>query len=148
MTEHTVSSGGFGRSLPALLAVVVFLTTACATPVPPPTVTAPALDSSEGSYAPYVAHLRQQISKHWRYPCLATAGACEYKDAELDVEFGVLESGQLQFVEVVRSSGFATYDSYRSDRAHGGGGRLARVAGCRATLPAARSGRLRTGDDG
>jgi TonB family protein len=37
---------------------------------------------------------------------------CEYLSAQLVVEFGILKSGQLQFVDVIRSSGYAIYDDY------------------------------------
>ena len=37
---------------------------------------------------------------------------CDYLSAQLIVEFGILKSGELQFVDIVRSSGYPIYDSY------------------------------------
>jgi len=42
----------------------------------------------------------------------AATPTCEDLNAHLIVEFGILHSGRLQYVEVVRSSGYALYDDY------------------------------------
>jgi TonB family protein len=41
-----------------------------------------------------------------------TEDKCEHKNADVDVEFELLASGQLHSVKVVRSSGIEIYDSY------------------------------------
>jgi TonB family protein len=41
-----------------------------------------------------------------------TESNCEYKSAEVDLEIGLRESGELQYVKIVRSSGIELYDSY------------------------------------
>ncbi len=57
--------------------------------------------------------VREQIKKVWTYPCVqVTESKCEYKAAKLDVEIGLSESGGLQYVKIVRSSGIELYDSY------------------------------------
>jgi outer membrane biosynthesis protein TonB len=57
--------------------------------------------------------VREQINKVATYPCIqVTETNCEYKAAELEVEISVLQSGELQYVKVIRSSGFEVYDSY------------------------------------
>ena len=94
----------------ALLVTAVFLT-ACATA--PPLKVPSTQTVREDESARYTRDLRERIKKFWPYPCVqVTENNCEYKRAELDVEIGLLESGELHSVKVVRSSGIALYDSY------------------------------------
>ena len=37
---------------------------------------------------------------------------CEYKTAQLVVEFGIAKDGKVPFINVVRSSGYPIYDDY------------------------------------
>jgi TonB family protein len=39
-------------------------------------------------------------------------GECEYKNAQVFVEFGLAKDGRVQYVDVLRSSGFQIYDDY------------------------------------
>jgi TonB family protein len=88
---------------------MMLLLQACATPAPEKSSRAlPILEDER-----YMLQVREQIKKVWAYPCIeVTETDCEYKAAELDVEISVLQSGQLQYVKVIRSSGFDIYDSY------------------------------------
>ncbi|MBI2218232.1 MAG: TonB C-terminal domain-containing protein [Candidatus Rokubacteria bacterium] len=58
--------------------------------------------------------MRRLIKANWGYPCVKNASTreCEYKSATLVVAFGILKNGQLQVVEVRRSSGLPIYDDY------------------------------------
>jgi TonB family protein len=73
-----------------------------------------ALDSHDANFSEYLEKVRQQIKAKWNYPCVKnhTTMQCEYLSAQLVVEFGILKSGRLQYVDVVRSSGYAIYDDY------------------------------------
>ena len=73
-----------------------------------------ALDSRDANFSEYLEKVRQQIKAKWNYPCVKnhTTMQCEYLSAQLVVEFGILKSGRLQYVDVVRSSGYAIYDDY------------------------------------
>jgi TonB family protein len=95
----------------AVLVAAALMTSACAAPrpvKPPSTLAIP-----EDETARYTQRLREQIKKFWTYPCVQVAeNNCEYKSAELDVEIGLLETGELHSVKITRSSGIALYDSY------------------------------------
>jgi TonB family protein len=56
--------------------------------------------------------VREKIKEKWGYPCIRSGQSCEYKEATLDVEFGVLQDGRLKFVDVVRRSDYQLYDEY------------------------------------
>jgi outer membrane biosynthesis protein TonB len=71
------------------------------------------LDSRDPQFRDYLERLRQMIQdKMGRYPCINNADTreCEYRSAELLVEFGILKNGRLQFVDLRRSSGLPVYD--------------------------------------
>jgi TonB family protein len=72
------------------------------------------LDSKDPRYSDFLEQVRRRIKEHWGYPCVKNLSTrqCEYLSAQLIVEFGILKSGRLQFVEIVRSSGYEIYDSY------------------------------------
>jgi TonB family protein len=72
------------------------------------------LDSSDTKFNDYLERLRRKIKANWGFPCIKDemTHGCDYKTAMLVVEFGILKDGRLQFVEVVRSSGFPIYDDY------------------------------------
>jgi TonB family protein len=68
------------------------------------------IDSTDGRYAVYLDDVRERIMRLWPYPCVPSGSNCEYRPAVVDIEFGVLQSGTLQFVNVIRSSGMTIYD--------------------------------------
>jgi TonB family protein len=72
------------------------------------------LDSADPQFNDYLDRLRRKIKANWGFPCVRneTTHVCEYKTATLVVHFGILKDGRLQFVEVVRSSGYPIYDDY------------------------------------
>jgi TonB family protein len=73
------------------------------------------LDSEDPRYRPYLEQVKKKIKDQWSYPCLKQEGpppSCEYKATELEVEFGILRDGRVQFVEVMRQSDYAIYNEY------------------------------------
>src|SRR5207249_10050052 len=50
----------------------------------------------------------------WAYPCVnnPATGQCEYKSAQLVIEFGILRDGRVPFVIVRKESDFDIYDEY------------------------------------
>jgi TonB family protein len=72
------------------------------------------LDSADPRYSAYLEQVRKMIKEKLGYPCTKKEGApsCEYKAAELELEFGILKDGRVQFVEVKRGSAYAIYDEY------------------------------------
>src|SRR5207245_2801465 len=72
------------------------------------------LDSKDARYNDYLDRVRRMIKEKWAYPCvnnLAT-GQCEYKSAQLVIEFGILRDGRVPFVIVLKQSDFEIYDEY------------------------------------
>jgi len=71
-----------------------------------------ALDWIDSRYSDFLVHVKRRIQERWGYPCVPDRAqhTCEYLNAHLVVEFGILKSGQVQYVDVVRSSGYALYD--------------------------------------
>jgi TonB family protein len=72
------------------------------------------LDSADPKFNDYLDRLRRKIKANWGFPCVRNDAtrSCDYKTATLVVHFGILKDGRLQFVEVVRSSGYPIYDDY------------------------------------
>lgn len=72
------------------------------------------LDSSDPRYNDYLDRIRRMIKANWGYPCVKNLATreCEYKSAQLIVEFGILKNGRLQFIEVRQPSGLSIYDDY------------------------------------
>jgi periplasmic protein TonB len=72
------------------------------------------LDSADPKFNDYLDRLRRRIKANWGFPCIKNEAsrACDYKTTSLVVHFGILKDGRLQFVEVVRSSGYPIYDDY------------------------------------
>jgi outer membrane biosynthesis protein TonB len=71
-----------------------------------------ALNSDDPNLADYLQRVKRAIERHWAWPCMKPAGSneCRYQSAELQVEFGILKSGKLQFVELRVTSGLVAYD--------------------------------------
>ena len=59
--------------------------------------------------------MRRRIQANWVYPCLKSGQNCEYREATLEIEFGILKDGRLQFVELVRKSEYEVYDEYATN---------------------------------
>jgi TonB family protein len=72
------------------------------------------LDSRDPKYSDYLERIRRKIKENWGYPCVKSTASreCEYKTAQLVVEFGIAKDGQVAFVTVRRQSGWAIYDDY------------------------------------
>ncbi len=72
------------------------------------------LDSRDPKYSDYLDRVRRMIKERWGYPCVKHPGTgeCEYKSAQLVVEFGIAKDGKVPFVTVMRSSGWTIYDDY------------------------------------
>jgi len=70
------------------------------------------LDSRDPKYSDYLDRIRRMIKERWGYPCIKTGTGCEYKTAELVIEFGIAKDGRVPFVNLVRTSGYAIYDDY------------------------------------
>jgi len=68
------------------------------------------LDSDNPRFNDYLEQLRRRIQEKWVYPCIKAGQNCEYREATLEIEFGILKNGQLQFIEVVRKSDYEVYD--------------------------------------
>lgn len=70
------------------------------------------LDSRDPKYSDYLDRIRRMIKERWGYPCVKTGTGCEYKTAELVIEFGIAKNGQVPFVHLVHTSGYPIYDDY------------------------------------
>ena len=70
------------------------------------------LDSDDPRYNDYLEQVRRRIQEKWGYPCIQAERSCEYKEATLDIEFGILKDGRVQFVDVVHASEYPIYDQY------------------------------------
>jgi len=72
------------------------------------------LDSADAEYNEYLEQVRRRIKAKWGFPCVRSAGKreCEHFSTSLDVHFGILKNGQVQFVDVVRLSDHSIYDDY------------------------------------
>src|SRR5207247_3640587 len=72
------------------------------------------LDSKDARYNDYLDRVRRMIKEKWAYPCVNSpaTGQCEYKSAQLVIEFGLLRDGRVPFVIVRKQSDFDIYDEY------------------------------------
>jgi TonB family protein len=72
------------------------------------------LDTRDPRYSDYLDRIRRMIKERWGYPCVKSngTGQCEYKTAELVIEFGIAKDGKVPFVNLVRTSGYSIYDDY------------------------------------
>jgi TonB family protein len=72
------------------------------------------LDSTDLRYSDYLDQVRRRIKEKWGFPCVpnpVTRG-CDHHTTSLEVEFGILKDGRLQFVDLVRSADYPVYDEY------------------------------------
>lgn len=72
------------------------------------------LDSPDPKFGEYLARVKEKIQANWGFPCVKNhvTKDCEYRSAQLVIEFGILKDGRVQFVELRRSSGMEIYDDY------------------------------------
>ncbi|HXH81522.1 MAG TPA: TonB family protein [Candidatus Tectomicrobia bacterium] len=72
------------------------------------------LDTPDPRYSDYFLRIKRKIASNWAFPCIRNpvTRVCEHKSAEVLVEFGIAKDGRVQFVEVIRSSGYQVYDDY------------------------------------
>jgi outer membrane biosynthesis protein TonB len=72
------------------------------------------LESKDSDLADYFERIKRLIKQNWVYPCVkdARTSVCEYKSAELIIEFGILKPGPVQYVEVMRASPWGIYNDY------------------------------------
>jgi outer membrane biosynthesis protein TonB len=72
------------------------------------------LDSKDPQYSDYLDRIRRMIKDKWSYPCVKDSGSarCEYKSAQLIIEFGILKDGRVPFVIVRERSAYEVYDEY------------------------------------
>lgn len=72
------------------------------------------LDTRDPRFSDYLDRVRRMIKERWGYPCVKNPATreCEYKSAQLVVEFGIAKDGRVPFITLVRSSGWAIYDDY------------------------------------
>jgi hypothetical protein len=66
------------------------------------------LDSTDERFSDYLEQIRRRIQEKWGFPCVRSSVTrqCEVHDATLDVHFGILKDGRVQYVDLVRSSEF------------------------------------------
>lgn len=67
------------------------------------------LDTPEPKFQDYFNQVRERIKSKWIYPYEASSRGIE---GELQIEFGIAKSGELQFIERRRSSGVEMLDDY------------------------------------
>lgn len=72
------------------------------------------LETKDPRYSDYLDRVRRMIKEKWGYPCVREGGAreCEYKSAQLIIEFGIAKDGKVPFVNVRRSTGYEVMDEY------------------------------------
>jgi hypothetical protein len=72
------------------------------------------LDSPDARFSDYLEQVKRKITEKWGYPCVKNARTreCEAITTSLEVQFGILKDGRIQFVDVVMLSDNALYDEY------------------------------------
>jgi hypothetical protein len=72
------------------------------------------LDTRDPRYSDYFRRIQQMIQAKMSYPCVKNERTreCEYRSAQLSIEFGILKDGNLQFVEVVAAANYEIFDDY------------------------------------
>lgn len=71
-----------------------------------------ALDNPDPKYADYLLRVKRQIEEKMTYPCVrdSTTKSCDYKSAQLVLEFGIRKDGQLAFVQLRSGAAFPVFD--------------------------------------
>ena len=100
------------------------------------------LDSADARYSDYLEQIRRRIKEKWGFPCVRNAqtGQCDHYTTSLDVHFGILKDGRVQFVDVVKPSNHSIYDEYAT--------RAILLAQPFPPVPAAMMGAMRQGSSG
>jgi TonB family protein len=71
------------------------------------------LDSEDARYSDYLEQVRRRIQEKWGYPCVRRPGGeCQGHTTSLEVEFGILKDGRLQFVDLIRAADHTLFDEY------------------------------------
>jgi TonB family protein len=71
------------------------------------------LDSDDARYSDYLEQVRRRIQEKWGFPCVRQpGGGCQGHTTSLEVEFGILKDGRLQFVDLIRAADHTLYDEY------------------------------------
>jgi TonB family protein len=71
------------------------------------------LDSDDVRFSDYLEQVRRRIKEKWGFPCVRMPnGDCQGHTTSLDVQFGILKDGRLQFVEVLKPADHEIYDEY------------------------------------
>jgi protein TonB len=68
-----------------------------------------ALDTPDPKYQDYFRQIRERIQSKWIYPYEASSRGI---GGELQIDFGIAKSGELQFIEKRRTSGVDLLDDY------------------------------------
>jgi len=71
------------------------------------------LNSTDKRFADYLFMVKRMIQDKWTYPCIKNSGTreCEYKSAQLVVEFGIRRDGQVPYVTIHQPAAWDVYDS-------------------------------------
>jgi len=72
------------------------------------------LDSVDERYSEYLEQVRRRIKEKWGFPCVRNpeTRGCDHYTTSLDVHFGILKDGRVQFVDIVKASEHSIYDEY------------------------------------
>jgi TonB family protein len=72
------------------------------------------LDSADARYSDYLEQIRRRIKEKWGFPCVRNSATrqCDHHSTSLDVHFGILKDGRVEFVDVVRAAEYSVYDEY------------------------------------
>ena len=72
-----------------------------------------ALNSTDKRFADYLIRVKRMIQEKWTYPCIknSTTRECEYKSAQLVIEFGILRDGRVPYVTIHQPAAWDVYDS-------------------------------------
>src|SRR5207247_1290597 len=70
------------------------------------------LNHPDPRFRDYLAAVKKRVQSNLVYPCMKNQDTqqCEYRSARLEIEFGILRKGRVQFVELRESSGIQIYD--------------------------------------
>jgi TonB family protein len=68
--------------------------------------------STDPRYTKYLEQVRQRIQAALETPCVLQGVACEYKTADVTIEFGIGQDGRVAFINVLHPSPWSIYDEY------------------------------------
>jgi outer membrane biosynthesis protein TonB len=72
------------------------------------------LDTPNTDYSDYLEQVGRKIKAHWGFPCVKNPDTrgCDHHSTSLDIQFGILKDGRVEFVDVVRHANYDIYDEY------------------------------------